>query len=107
MVADRQAVDVGPEAGHLAGDLVAEDHRDRPGPRPVDDRQIGMTQTRRSHPDEDLALTRWIKFDGVDHRRLPDLLQDGGANVHGVKETAFDDRAAASAPLAAGGSPPV
>lgn len=77
------------DRGDLAGDLVAENHRDRPGPRPVDDRKVRVAETRGPYVDEYLPGAGRVELEIADRRWLADLLEDSGANVHAEKETAF------------------
>ena len=104
MLADRQARHIRTQRGDFARDLVAEHHRYRPRARSVDDREIGMAQARRPHADQHFSLSGSIQLERGDRGWLPDLLEDGGANVHDVKEIAFRYPAAARTPLARPGS---
>ena len=44
--------------------------------------EVGVADPARGEPDERLARLRLLELDLLDSQRLPELLEDGGANVH-------------------------
>ena len=93
VIARRHAFDVGPDLLDDARGLVPEHHRQRPRPRAVDDREIGMADTRRLDPHQQLARLRLVELDLLDAERTrrgvwpigADPLEDGGADLHRVR----------------------
>ena len=75
-----------------AGRLVAQQHRDRPRPVAVDDRQVGMADARRLDPDQELAGSRRVELsspmvigrDRAQRRGSSQLLQDCSGDPHQV-----------------------
>ena len=73
--------------------LVAERHRDRPRPRAVDHRKVGMAEARRRHLDQDFAAAGGTKVELHDFERLrlrvgrgeAGLAENGGLDAHGVR----------------------
>src|SRR5699024_5170659 len=51
------------------GALVAQEHRRGPGPIAVDDREVGMADSGRSHPHEHLTRPRCVELKVLDRQR--------------------------------------
>jgi hypothetical protein len=79
----------GADRSYLARDLVTERHGHGTRSRAVDDREVRVAESRGADADQYLPRTGRIEVKLADGRRLTDLLEDGGANIHKQKETAF------------------
>ena len=66
VVARFEVDDAGARLDHHAGGLVAEHHRRRTRPRPVDHRQVGMTKAGGFDLHKHFAVARRVKLKGLD-----------------------------------------
>lgn len=88
VVADDQRRDPGADLLDDAGALVAE-HAGGVAGRVGTGRgvEVGVADAAGVQPDEHLARLRLREVDVLDHQRLSELLQHGGANLHGSDAT--------------------
>jgi hypothetical protein len=91
VIADAQVPDLSTELDHFAGGLVPDHDRHRARTIAVDDREIGVTETRSANANHDFARARRIELDFLDAEwttlrirvRQSHLAQDGGTDFHG------------------------
>jgi hypothetical protein len=90
VIADSQIIDLGTHLDNLTSTFVTDRHRHRSRPIAIDDRQIRMTQTRRTHAHQHFTRPRRIKIhlDNLQRPRLRirarqgDFIQNGSASFH-------------------------
>src|SRR5690606_32751422 len=96
VVAPAEVVDAGADLLDDAGAFVAEDHRHRPRPGAVDHRKVGVTEAGGGDLHQYFAGAGRVELDLLDPQRpalgigpgQPDLVQDGGSDLHGLAPSA-------------------